>query len=206
MIRLTKVARPTILEKNAAKWTKDLLQAIARGEDDLSYRASKYNHIEIKEALKTETYRKCAYCESKHLHVTYGDIEHVIPKSVEPERAFDWNNLTLACDICNTKKGAASGLVDPYSDTPSEEFEFEGPMIFYKPGKVKAELTRTRLDLNRIDLLQRRADRLEALNEKINRIQQISNPDERQALLEAAIEFEVSDEREYAACVQAFLS
>ena len=46
---------------------------------------------------------KCAYCESKLTHVTYGDIEHFRPKGNPHYRhlTFNWDNLLLSCPICN---------------------------------------------------------------------------------------------------------
>src|SRR5262245_49620492 len=141
MIKLTKGPPPQVLVDNAANWTAELLAEMENGGDKIAYRAGKYRHPEIKDALKLETHRKCAYCESKPLHVTFGDIEHVIPKSEEPNLTFDWPNLTLACDVCNTNKGAKMGLLDPYHCEPEQEFEFHGPMMFHRAGHAAAELT-----------------------------------------------------------------
>lgn len=169
MIRLVKGAVPQILMRNAARWTQELLAEIARGGDQLALRQSKYRQPEIKDALKDETKRKCAYCESKPLHVTHGDIEHVVPKAVAPQRAFDWANLTLACNVCNvcnTNKSDYENLLDPYASDPEDEFTFSGPMIFHVEGGLTAEYTKTTLKLNRADLLERRAERLDAINDK----------------------------------------
>ena len=206
MIRLAKVYEPQVLIENAAAWTEELLQEIAAGGDKVAYRSGKYRHQQIKEALTLETSRKCAYCESKPLHVTYGDVEHVIPKSEQPELTFEWSNLTLACDVCNTNKGAKLGLLDPYNCHPDEEFKFVGPMIFHRSGRAAAELTHIELDLNRMDLLERRRDRLRALHDKFEKF--ALNPDEAAAALlrDAALAYETEDEREFAACARSFLS
>jgi uncharacterized protein (TIGR02646 family) len=58
----------------------------------------------------------CAYCESKLRHITYGDIEHIVAKAVDQSRTYDWTNLTIACDVCNTEKSDEEGLVDPYTE------------------------------------------------------------------------------------------
>jgi uncharacterized protein (TIGR02646 family) len=206
VIKLTKILCPEILTKNRLAWTNELKAAIAAGSDQVKYKTSKYNHPKIKEALKNETYKKCAYCESKLLHVTYGDIEHIIPKSLDPDLAFDWENLTLACDVCNTKKADIVGLIDPYRDDPAKEFDFKGPMIFCKEGRPAAELTDLTLDLNRGDLLERRRDRVKALNEFRTRLKSMQNSAQKTILLDAFHKFETQNEKEYAACAKAFLT
>lgn len=46
--------------------------------------------------------RRCAYCEDSLAR----EIEHIWPKSLYPELAFQWPNYLYACDSCNSKKGA----------------------------------------------------------------------------------------------------
>lgn len=205
MIKLKKIDPPAVLTANAAQWTKDLLEEIARGGDKIELRKAKYRTPGIKDTLKVETHKKCAYCESKPLHVTHGDIEHVVPKAEAPELTFDWDNLTLACDVCNTNKGSKTGLLDPYDCNPEEEFEFFGPMVLHRVGHHAAELTRIELDLNRADLLERRRDHLEKLRDKFEKYELNPDPDVRNLLRSAAAAHEMRDEREFAACVRTFL-
>jgi 5-methylcytosine-specific restriction endonuclease McrA len=206
LIKLTKGAEPQRLLDNAAQWTTELIAEIQNGGDKISYRKSKYNHPDIKEAIKAETHKKCAYCESKPLHVTHGDIEHVVPKASNPQMTFNWNNLTLACDRCNTKKADHEGLLDPYNCEPSDELRFYGPMVLHREGRAAAEITRTRLDLNRTDLLDKRRERLDNLTDKLRRIAQHPEVQERELLMKVAIESETSDDAEFAACVRDYLS
>lgn len=90
MIALTKGPKPPVLEQNATAWTQDLLAAIQRGEKLSAARRGRYNNKQIKDALLAETHEKCAYCESKFRHVTYGDIEHITPKNNHPETSYEW--------------------------------------------------------------------------------------------------------------------
>lgn len=205
MIRLRKGDEPQILAQRSAQWTAELIAEIAGGGDRIAYRKGKYNRPEIKDAIKTETSQKCAYCESHPLHVSYGDIEHIIPKAANPELTFDWTNLTLACDRCNTNKGDQDGLIDPYSIDPREYFTFYGPMMLHNDGCAVAELSRTVLDLNRMELINKRRERLDALADKLRRIEQHPEAGERQLLMEVTIAHETADEREYAACSRDFL-
>jgi hypothetical protein len=96
MIRLANF-RYRHIKKNGVLWTTELMTALGAGAKLSDAHNARYNHREIKECLLKETHGKCAYCDGKLSHVTYG--------GVAPERTFDWANLTVACDICNTKKG-----------------------------------------------------------------------------------------------------
>src|ERR1700722_11367263 len=164
MIRLNKGTRPSILERRAEQWTRELLEKINRGEEPTKVEKTRYNHHEVKEALLRETNGKCAYCESKLRHVAFGDIEHIVPKSVLPDRWFVWENLTLACDVCNTNKSNYSGdhdeFVDPYANEPEDLFWFMDATLWGFPGKDAADTTIRILKLNRPDLLEKRREEL----------------------------------------------
>src|SRR5947209_8328121 len=127
MIRLNKGPKPQILTENEAAWT----ATVANGEATPAEKA-RYRHPEIKEALVSETHGKCAYCESKLQHIHHGDIEHIYPKSLALEKTFEWENLTLACEICNQNKSNKDPfleqILDPYSVEPSEHLFFAGPL------------------------------------------------------------------------------
>ena len=64
----------------------------------------RYAHSEIRSGLEAETYSKCAYCEGRVSDVAYTHIEHKLPKRKHPHLVCDWENLTIACPRCNTKK------------------------------------------------------------------------------------------------------
>ena len=84
MIRLEKGVEPAILVRKSSQWTNLVVKKIEAGEKPTKSERSRYNHSDIKSALIEETHRKCAYCESKLRHISYGDIEHVVPKSDDP--------------------------------------------------------------------------------------------------------------------------
>lgn len=205
MIYLLKSAIPTVLQTNAAAWTSALLIEIAAGGEAKKARQAKYNRSEIKEALIKETSGKCAYCESKFGHVTYGDIEHVIPKSVAPEITFEWSNLTIACDKCNTNKSDEEGLVDPYEEEPANHLIFDGPMVLAHPDSIKGRLTEEVLDLNRSELIERRRDRLKDLMRRLNEIKTAPTDDLRRVLRRKLLEVETSGSTEYAAISRRFV-
>ena len=204
MIKLTKGPKPEILSANAAAWTADLIHAIGLGDahkKTANSIKSRYRHPDIKTALLKETNGKCAYCESLLRHVTYGDIEHMTAKASSPEATFEWDNLTVACDVCNTKK-AENSVIDPYMSEPEERILFFGPAAIPKAGDNEAELTLRRLDLNRPELLGRRTEKIENL-QALRKI--ISGaPSDLRIILEKDFENELQDSREYASLSRSF--
>lgn len=152
-------------------------------------------------------YGKCAYCESKIEHIDYPHIEHYRPKSQFPEYCFDWENLLLACTICNGKefKGAnfpltstGEPVLNPCEDEPNNFLQFEieeeevsecGYIAIVKPNNERGEITEKTLGLNRLPLLRERTQHLspyflyiarkaaEGDTEALHLLQRASNPD-----------------------------
>ena len=180
MIKLEKGPEPEILARNAKKWTNVVERKINAGETPTKTEKSRYNHIEIKKALVAETHGKCAYCESKLRHMSYGDIEHVVPKYSNTSKWFSWLNLTLACDVCNTKKANSSvegeKFIDPYKVDPEEHFWQMGPIMYAKPGCDAAAVTERLLELNRTDLVERRSERLSCLVRMVDVVERCEDP------------------------------
>lgn len=171
MRKLVKTPCPAVLAANAAAWTADVLTALANGETPTDTQKTRYNHPAIKAAIKVETLEKCAYCESQITHIDHGDIEHIVPKSKVPARAFDWDNLTLACRICNQNKGDFhsggndhSGLVDPYQDDPNDHFLFHRETVTPRPDSIRGLLTEDEIGLSRGPLRERRGERMDLID------------------------------------------
>lgn len=115
----SQVLKPSVLDKKnrAGKteteraiehYTSPTFDGITNFEFDI------YSDSEVKEALIKLFKGKCAYCESKFLHVYSGDVEHFRPKGEIEEAtpnkkpgyywlAADWDNLLLSCRNCNQK-------------------------------------------------------------------------------------------------------
>lgn len=208
MIRITKGPKPSILERLGDKWTSDLLAKLARGEDPSDYLQNRYREEEIKQALIDETNGKCAYCESQMLHTSYGDVEHIIPKSVRRDLTFEWSNLTLACDRCNTNKGAFVGnhdrLIDPYATEPLDHLSIFGPIIFAKPGDGDGKITEKELELNRGPLVERRIERLRGLSDMIAAMHTTGDSDVRETLRRDIEQNELASDKEYTAFAREF--
>lgn len=198
MIRLKKIDIPKVLEINFQKWTSNILAKLQRGEQLSNSDKGHYNHKEIKEALILETNEKCAYCESKLRHIAYGDIEHITPKVDSPELWFKWENLTLACDICNTNKASKNGIIDPYVNNPDEETFFCGSVIFPIPGNDCASLSIRELDLNRSELIGKRQEKIENLFRLLEVIARTENPRLKE-ILSADFNMELTSDKEYSA-------
>ena len=172
MRALKKGQAPAILVNNEAQWRADLLAILGRGEKPSEAVKGRYRHKDIKDAIIDETDGKCAYCESKVRHITHGDIEHIVPKSKVPFKAYDWPNLTLACDRCNENKGdhysddpanSQDNLIDPYVDDPQDHFLFMREIIAARPDSLRAMATEAVIKLNRGELLERRRERMQFL-------------------------------------------
>ncbi len=164
MIKLTKSNKPNVLIQNAEDWTNTLLQKLNNNLPLTSTEKTRYRHPEIKAALVSETNGKCAYCESKLQHIHHGDVEHIFPKSLAPEKTFEWENLTFACEICNKNKSNKDPnveyIIDPYHIDPAAHLFFMGSFVFTlgtSLGKNSTEI----LDLNRITLCEQRKEKLE---------------------------------------------
>ena len=208
MIRLEKTDEPDILARRGPQWTKAVVDKIDKGGRPTRTERSRYNHPDIKQALVKETHGKCAYCESKVRHVSYGDIEHVVPKSSDPAKWFSWPNLTLACDVCNTNKADAQvdgeSFIDPYAVDPEEHYWQLGATMHPKPGCDAAALTERLLDLNRAELVERRTERQAALMRLLDAFARCQEPQLKRLLWEEFVA-ESEAQNEYAALSRAIL-
>jgi hypothetical protein len=59
--------------------------------------------------------RRCAYTS---IHLDHGTsvptVDHWIPKSIDWQQAYEWNNYRLCCHLANTLKSTHAGLLDPF--------------------------------------------------------------------------------------------
>ena len=203
MIRLNKGQIPPILSSNKEDWDSIYKEAIRNGGKCPRY----YAHGSIKDALKTETNGKCAYCEAKSAHVSWGDVEHIRPKATNENLVHDWLNLTYACSICNNNKSdydSEPRLINPYSDDPEDFLMATGPVINGILGAVRGELTIRMLGLNREELFLRRCEKIESLNILLNRWSEASGP--LKDLLWQELLKEVSADKEFSFVLKKYLS
>jgi uncharacterized protein (TIGR02646 family) len=116
----------------------------------------------IRELLLEEFQHQCAYCDST-FEPSMGCIDHFYPKYLFPQKALQWNNLILACQVCNATKHDkfpvdSNGnplLIFPGYDNPIEHLkelddgQLEG---ITEKGRITIEL----LKLNRPYLVESR--------------------------------------------------
>jgi len=161
----------------------------------------------------TETHGKCAYCESKIRHIASGDIEHIVPKSRVPDKAFEWENLTLACDVCNGNKGDSfnadanapeNDLIDPYVDDPIEHFAFFREVIVPRTDSQRAYVTNSILKLSRGELVERRRERMEFIDGLLRNYAN-SDPKYKSMLLDDLMINHLKDSDEYSASCNAYI-
>lgn len=207
MIKLQKIDKPNILVENASLWTSEYCDCIKRGEIPSETLKTRYNHRDIKDELIKETSGKCAYCESKILASSPGDVEHIIPKSKCPKLYVEWSNLTLACSRCN-REGKKDyydeqrPLIHPYTDEPEQEFFEIGEFL---SGKTpKGQLSITKLKLNRPDLVEARKEKLQLLHTLLSLWANEQDP-KRKKLQESILCRECTPEKEYSSTVKAYL-
>lgn len=150
---------------------------------------------------------KCAYCEAHIDHVSFSEVEHIIPKSVKPELVYRWENLTGACRRCNGAKGnffdPEIGLLNPYVDDIDAHLHFLGSLIYPKLSMVRGEVSITKLKLNRLDLSEQRKRRLESVGQVLERWH--ASEGAQRGLLAEGLQLDAR-EGEFTGTVTAFLS
>lgn len=209
MIELKKGDKPQILTDNATGWTTELLGFIQRGEKAPANVSNRYNHTDIKESLRSEAKNKCMYCESKVSHVSYEHIEHIKPKAKYPELTFEWQNLGLACPVCNMNKSdeydPSLRFLNPFEDKPSDYLFATGPYVFGKPGKDRGKLTEKIIKLNRVDLVEQRLERIEAIRQLMESYEKEQNPTLKKAIYKELV-VELDEDKAYSFVLNAMVN
>ncbi len=99
----------------------------------------------------------CAYCAHWIPHSTGNhSIDHFIPKSQDPQLAYEWSNFRYVAARFNSRKGTKE-ILDPFA-LPSDWFIIDFSSMFVKPGhdlsphdKETVQRTITILKLNEDD-------------------------------------------------------
>jgi len=45
-------------------------------------------------------------------------VDHFIPKSIAPDKAYEWDNFRLSCHLLNSRKGDFQDVLDPFTIQP----------------------------------------------------------------------------------------
>lgn len=180
------------------------MDKINKGQKPTKADKEQYRHDDIKDTLVAETSGKCAYCESVIEHVSHAHIEHMSPKSRFPRTTYKWDNMTLACPVCNVKKGDKVGMFNPYQDDPDQHFHFLGPLFLAKAGHSTARTTEASLELNRSALMEKRKEKVLAMRNLVELIRDAPDQPLQKALEQELKQF-AQDSAEYAALARSFL-
>lgn len=129
-------------------------------EDFKPHQYWKWAATEIYEAYK----RTCAY-SCMYIPTPAGTIDHYLPKTRRPDRAYEWDNYRLALHRMNGYKGDRTDILDPFS-LGEGWFVLDFPSCLVRPGdgltpeqRQQVETTIDALRLNSDDsLVQDRCD------------------------------------------------
>lgn len=197
MKRLTKVEPPEVLVRQAQTWTAAFLASQGK--------TTPWSHEDIKAALIVETAGKCAYCEARMLAVSFGDIEHIYPKSKFPERVVAWDNLTLACPRCNQRKSSkyqeGSEFINPYVDDPAAHLFFLGPMVYEITDRGMYTIRELGLnDMSRVEA------RIRAIDNVVNLVARFKEAEGHKKSMLGKLIDTVLEDGEYTAAVSTYVS
>jgi hypothetical protein len=88
----------------------------------------------------------CAYMAVYIEKVTgAATVDHMIPRSVEWSRVYEWDNYRLACSLMNSRKNDALFVLDPFR-VKSGWFELELVGFQVKPAATLSSLIRNRVE------------------------------------------------------------
>lgn len=164
-----------------------------------------YKHQDIKKAVKEDSFDKCIYCESKVSHICFGDIEHIKPKSKFPEFEFDWDNLGYVCSKCNNAKSNKWDdqipFINPYIEDPKEFLCAVGHFVYHLAGNKRGEITEKEIDLNRVELVEMRKERVDALRTLVDKYCNETNQTLKGILLKE-INIELAEDKPYSMCAK----
>ncbi len=166
MIRIHKPHRPDILSMEGPRrrgqhsvdfhYHEADFRKTTRDRRKFTFDREIYGHESVKQALIDAQHKKCCFCESKLTHITSGDVEHFRPKAAVRDDgtaaltypgyywlAYDWDNLMLACELCNRRhKASLFPLLNPSDRVTSHRnaarLRREQP-VFIKPDNEDPE-------------------------------------------------------------------
>lgn len=194
MIQITRIAEPELMRSKVVEQEKARLFLHFNTSNSANQKRFDFSALtlnRLKETLLSMCNGKCAYCESRLSSSSHGDLEHFRPRAgargLKSEYAplhywwlaYDWENLLIACQICNSKykrdffplenenQRAAIGekgqslrregalLIDPCQDNPADHLNFSADGTV-GPRTKRGEATIKILGLDRAQLNEQR--------------------------------------------------
>lgn len=179
MRNVQRLKKPKSLAKNGPKWSAALQAKIVACGGVVKLVPNKYfdkyNKPDIKESLREMYGGLCCYCEARIGVVEFGNIEHTKPKRTYTDTTYEWENLHLACTMCNVEKGIQydeiSPILDAVKDRPIED-HLTYRKYWVQARTARGTTTRNHVKLDREGLLRARSEiwtRVLGLIEEINR-------------------------------------
>lgn len=157
MRHIERLPKPEILRKKEAEWQKKYEEKLTENPKARPDN-SKYAHKQITDTLYAMSYGKCFYCETK-LSGDNKEVDHYVEVARDHSKAYDWENLYLACTNCNDKLNneiiPVTEALDPCKDSDEEIkrcITFEREQICSVDESVKGLNTIKKFKLN-TDLL-----------------------------------------------------
>lgn len=111
--------------------------------------------------------------------------EHVVPRSVAPERASDYSNMIYACRLCNTARSnqptfhAGRRLLDPTAEAWGTRFTAIDDRLEPLPGDQDAGYTAQVYDMNDLRKVRRRRLRRRLFEDRFHLIAELKGETDR---------------------------
>jgi uncharacterized protein (TIGR02646 family) len=213
MIKLQKNSCPPEIQSKLDSLKQEILELIdsdMQGTDEFKKTLKKYNQPGVKDIIKKECLGKCMYCERKVS--SYGHIEHIKPKSIFPEKTFDWDNLGFVCERCNIKKSDyydnERPIINPYRDEPFDYLTFIGVIIKCSNGideNDKGNTTIEKINLNSSSLMEERKENNDKIElSLINLKNPKLNESEREVIKEGIEKLFLKDKCAFSFCAREY--
>lgn len=190
MRHIERLPVPAVLKEKQVEWQEKYDAKLAEyphARPD----SSKYAHKEIKDALYAMSYGKCFYCETK-LSGGNKEVDHFIEVAIDHGKAYEWENLYLACSNCNDKIDHAAisvtDALDPCRDSDEEiqqNLTFVDEQISAVPDSQKGLNTIKKFKLNTELLDMRRGQWLKKLLKTVADIEGVMIEEGRKTITEA---------------------
>ncbi|MFC2188508.1 hypothetical protein ACFCT7_14420 [Fulvivirgaceae bacterium LMO-SS25] len=252
MIRIDKTGHtiPNLLTNNGEQKCNDHIAAYevspngfelnTRKRTKFEFDSDIYGNDEIKSLLKIIQGHKCCFCEAKITHISHGDVEHFRPKAGYKQDensqikypgyywlAYEWNNLYLACDICNRSgkgnyfplenplnrsnplyrdiQNEEPSFIDPCFDNPEEHIGFIGPDPIPINNSVRGKKTIKFLGLDREEIVEQRRtqlNRLQTIRKIVALTQDSVNKDQARQELLSNLRTAIQSDAEYSSMIK----
>jgi uncharacterized protein (TIGR02646 family) len=140
MRRIERPPKPHALAKNETRWKDAWVAKIERTLETDKAAVWNWPHLDkiplnqlLWPLLEEMTQSHCAYCDGPFAE-SRKTIDHFRPKVKQPQFAYDWSNLFVACDRCQTRgEEWSEDLLKP----DAEDYQFSDYFICdIQSGKV----------------------------------------------------------------------